>query len=83
MQIEEYRPFTLSEWLRRYNLGDIVVLRLKGGDFPRHSLFVEYLENDDIIVLGNKTFTFQDLFIKFELSDERSGEWVPFGVMKK
>ena len=77
---KKYRPFTLEEWLKRFSLGDEVVLRPNDGSGgPIHSLFVEY--NDDVITLGRRAFTFMDLFIRYELFDDI--KWVPFGRMEE
>ena len=78
---KKYRPFTLEEWLRKFSLGDEVVLRPSDGSGePIHSLFVEYSENDEVITLGRRAFTFMDLFIRYELFDD--SKWVPFGQME-
>lgn len=79
---KKYRPFTLEEWLRKFSLGDEVILRPSDGSGePIHSLFVEYPENDEVITLGRRAFTFMDLFIRYELFDD--SKWVPFGQMEE
>ena len=76
---EKYRPFTIEEWLYRYILGNIVTFRPKNSSKPIHAIFTEWLEHEEVVALGSRVFTFEELFEKYELLDELTGEWTPFG----
>ena len=73
-----YRPYTLSEFLNHYSLGDEVIVRHKEDKNIKHKLFTEFMENNDAVRLGSHYYTLQDLYDRYEFY---TGEgWKPFGV---
>lgn len=79
---KEFRPYTLQEFLDRFHIGEVIVVRSKATpNTMYHVLFVGYLENSKNemnIILGQYRFSLQELFS----SHDRfyNGRWVPFGV---
>lgn len=87
--IEEFRPYTLSEWKRNHPLGTEVVFRKKRKDLESaestkpvmHRVFLGYDEGNvdsEMIHLGYSAFTLETLFEKYEIYED--GTWKPFGV---
>lgn len=74
----KYRPYTLTEFVNTYSLGDEVVMRSKNNPTVTHVLFIEYEEGKDDVRLGQCWYTFMILFNNYELYID--GEWKPFGV---
>lgn len=77
---KEYRPYTLTEFINEYSLGDEVIVRRKDNiDSIKHRLFIEYEEGTIEVRLGSMWHTLEELFNKYELY---TGEgWKPFGVI--
>lgn len=77
---KKYRPYTLTEFVNTYSLGDEVIMRTKDNSTNRHVLFTEYEEGKgrDDVRLGQYWYTFMILFNNYEIY---TGEgWKPFGV---
>lgn len=75
---EKYRPYTLTEFVNTYSLGDEVIMRSKDNSTIKHVLFIEYEEGGDDVRLGQYWYTFMVLFNNYEIY---TGEgWKPFGV---
>lgn len=75
-----YRPYTLSEFVNQFSLGDEIIVRLKDKEKISHKLFVEHDENDDddMVCLGSVWYDLVELYDGFEIY---TGEgWKPFGV---
>lgn len=77
---KKYRPYTLTEFVNTYSLGDEVIIRTKDNSTNRHVLFTEYEEGKgrDDVRLGQYWYTFMILFNNYELYID--GEWKPFGI---
>lgn len=73
---KEYRPFTLKEFLRTFNIGDLIELRRKDNGEVKHAMFIEYVE--DNVMIGIHRFTLPFLFENYELLF--NGCWKPFGI---
>lgn len=76
----KYRPYTLTEFVNTYSLGDEVIIRTKDNFTNRHVLFTEYEEGKgrDDVRLGQYWYTFMILFNNYEIY---TGEgWKPFGI---
>lgn len=75
---KEYRPYTLTEFVNTYSLGDEVIMRSKDNPTVKHVLFVEYEEGKDDVRLGQCWYTFMILFNNYEIYTGKG--WKPFGV---
>lgn len=77
---KEYRPYTLTEFVNEYSLGDEIILRRKDNrNSIKHRLFIEYAEDEKQVYLGYVWHTLEELFNNYELY---TGEgWKPFGVI--
>ena len=83
VEIKQYRPLTIDEFLNRFDIGEVIVFRSKAMlDYVLHLLFVGYVENgkenDMNIILGQHRYSLQELFSSYEYSD--GDNWFPFGV---
>ena len=83
VEIKQYRPLTIDEFLNRFDIGEVIVFRSKAmPDYVLHLLFDGYMEtgkeNDTSIILGQHRFSLQELFGSYEYSD--GDNWFPFGV---
>lgn len=76
---KKWRPFTLDEFRARFPLLSPVTIRRKANGDPRTFCFIGY-HADSRIILGNDWYSFDDLFIDYELKDKDG--WTPFGVEK-
>ena len=80
---KKYRPYTIEEFC---NEGfEIVVFREKNR--PSHESHVRYngyrkYDNVYKVILGNISYTLNDLFEDFEYLDD-DGTWKPFGAEEK
>lgn len=79
---KKFRPYTLDEFLDRFHIGEVIVVRSKATpNTMYHVLFVGYLENgknEMNIILGQYRFSLQELFSSHE--HFYNGRWKPFGV---
>lgn len=77
---KKYRPYTLTEFVNTYSLGDEVIIRTKDNSTNRHVLFTEYEEGKgrDDVRLGQYWYTFIILFNNYELCTDEG--WKPFGL---
>lgn len=83
VEIKQYRPLTIDEFLNRFDIGEVIVFRSKAmPDYVLHVLFDGYVENgkdnEVSIMLGHHRYSLQDLFTSYEYSD--GDNWFPFGV---
>ena len=83
VEIKQYRPLTIDEFLNRFDIGEVIVFRSKVmPNIVCHVLFDGYMEtgkeNDTSIILGQHRFSLQELFGSYEYSD--GDNWFPFGV---
>ena len=76
----KYRPYTLTEFVNTYSLGDEVIMRIKNDPTIKHVLFVEYAEDGDDVRLGQYWYTFMVLFNNYETYTSEG--WKPFGVLE-
>ena len=85
---KKYRPFSLDEFLKIFNTGDLVEFRYKDSDEVKCAMFTGYITDVDRIddktpgsceiMLGIFHYSLLDLFKDFERF--YNGEWQPFGV---
>lgn len=76
---KKYRPYTLTEFVNEYSLGDEIILRRKDNrNSIKHRLFIEYAEDEKEIYLGYVWHTLKDLFNNYEVYTSKG--WKPFGV---
>lgn len=81
---KKYRPYTLTEFVNTYSLGDEIILKIKANNRIEHKLFIEYIEDAKNIntrmniCLGGFYYSLKDLFDKSELYTSEG--WKPFGV---
>ena len=77
---KKYRPYTLTEFVNEYSLGDEVIVRKKDGSCGiEHKLFTEYIEGDEDVCFSDFWYALDILFNEYELY---TGEgWKPFGVI--
>lgn len=76
----KYRPYTINEFLKRFKLGDSIILRRKGSDTYEELLFTGY--SGENVHLGACVFGFNSLFNSYEFGIHYD-EFVPFGVLKE
>ena len=87
-QEKKYRPFSLNEFLKIFDIGDIVEFRNKNCDEFYRVMFIGYITNSNRsmdekpgeidVMLGNYLYSLSHLFEDYELFFE--DEWQPFGV---
>lgn len=77
---EEYRPYTLSEWIEQHEIGDIIHYRSKsdGTELLHMYLGTRHTQESVKITLGDSSYSLECLFEDYEI--EVNGEWLPFGV---
>lgn len=73
-----YRPFTLDEFVNKFSLGDEIILKQKENGKIFHKIFMEFEENVNDIRVGSIWYSFQMLFVNYELYTSEG--WKPFGV---
>ena len=76
----KYRPYTINEFLKKFKLGDSIVIRYKGNDTYQELLFTGY--SKDYVHLGASVFGFNSLFESYEFGIHYD-EFVPFGVLEE
>ncbi len=84
-QEKQYRPYTIDEFLDRFDIGEVIVFRNKAmPEYVCHVLFVGYVEdsknNGMNIILGQYRFSLKELFSSYEYCDGDSDDWLSFGV---
>ena len=82
-QEKQYRPYTIDEFLDRFDIGEVIVFRSKAmPDYVLHLLFAGYVENgkdnEVAIILGIHRYSLQDLFTSYEY--DGGDNWLSFGV---
>ena len=85
---KKYRPYSIAEFLKLYQVGDIVEFRAKNCDEFYRAMFIGYITNSNRsmdekpgeidVMLGNYLYSLSHLFEDHELFFE--DEWQPFGV---
>lgn len=76
----KYRPYTIDEFLKKFKLGDSIIIRYKGNDTYQELLFTGY--SKDYVHLGASVFCFNSLFKCYEFGIHYD-EFVPFGVLEE
>lgn len=87
---KKYRPFSIEEFLKIFNTGDLVEFRYKDSDEFKCAMFTGYITDveriDDKtpgaceVMLGIFHYSLFSLFEECELF--YNGEWQPFGVIE-
>lgn len=85
---QEFRPFTLDEFNAIYQIGDLITFRSKNGTLKIVGSYSGYavLNNDYMtpsdcgINIGSKYYSLQTFFNDYELFNEESESWQPFGT---
>lgn len=77
---KKYRPYSLSEWIEQYEIGDIIHYRCKSdGTELRHMyLGTRHRSEYKMITLGDASYSLERLFEEYEI--EVDGDWLPFGM---
>ena len=85
---KKYRPYSLEEFLKIFDVGDQIDFRYKDTDDVKHAMFTGYITDvkriDDKtpgaceVMLGVFHYSLLDLFKDFERF--YNGRWWPFGV---
>lgn len=77
---KKYRPYSLSEWIEQYEIGDIIHYRCKsdGTELLHMYLGTRHRPESVKITLGDASYSLECLFEDYEI--EVNGEWKPFGV---
>lgn len=85
---KKYRPFSLDEFFNIFEIGDLIVFKMKNDDEVKCAMFTGYLTDVERIddktpgavelMLGIFHYSLSSLFEDFELLYH--GEWQPFGV---
>ena len=76
----KYRPYTIDTFLKKFKLGDSIILRRKGSDTYEELLFTGY--SGENVHLGACVFGFNSLFNFYEFGIHYD-EFVPFGVLEE
>ena len=86
---KKYRPFSLDEFFNIFEIGDLIVFKMKNDDEVKCAMFTGYLTDVERIddktpgavelMLGIFHYSLSSLFEDFELLYH--GEWQPFGVL--
>lgn len=86
---KKYRPFSLEEFFNIYEVGDLIVFKMKNTDEVKCAMFTGYITDVERIddktpgavelMLGIFHYSLFSLFEDFELLYD--GEWQPFGVI--
>ena len=71
----KYRPYTIDTFLKKFKLGDSIILRRKGSDTYEELLFTGY--SGENVHLGACVFGFNSLFNFYEFGIHYD-EFVPF-----
>ena len=77
---KKYRPYTIDTFLKKFKLGDSIILRYKGSDTYEELLFTGY--SRDAVNLGAHVFHFNTLFNGYEFGIHYD-DFVPFGVLEE
>ena len=83
VEIKQYRPLTIDEFLNRFDIGEVIVFRSKAmPDYVLHLLFAGYVENgkdnEVAIILGQHRYSLNDLFTNYEY--DGGDNWFNFGA---
>ena len=86
---KKYRPFSLDEFFNIFEVGDLIVFKMKNTDEVKCAMFTGYITDVERIddktpgavelMLGIFHYSLLSLFEDFELLYH--GEWQPFGVI--
>ena len=86
---KKYRPYTLEEFSNIFEIGDLIVFKMKNDDEVKCAMFTGYLTDVERIddktpgavelMLGIFHYSLSSLFEDFELFYD--SEWQPFGVL--
>lgn len=86
---KKYRPFSLEEFLKIFDVGDQIGLRSKDNGEVKHAMFVGYTDDffanntdrsdgKNDVMIGIYRFSLSYLFENYDLYFE--DEWQPFGI---
>ena len=85
---KKYRPFSLEEFFNIFEVGDLIVFKMKNTDEVKCAMFTGYITDVERIddktpgavelMLGIFHYSLFSLFEDFELLYH--GEWQPFGI---
>ena len=85
---KKYRPFSLDEFFNIFEVGDLIVFKMKNTDEVKCAMFTGYITDVERIddktpgavelMLGIFHYSLFSLFEDFELLYH--GEWQPFGI---
>ena len=74
---KKYRPFSLEEFLKIFDVADQIEFRNKDNGEVKHTMFIGYAKDD--VMIGIYRFSLSYLFENYELFFE--DKWQPFGVI--
>lgn len=87
----KYRPYSLEEFFNIFEIGDLIVFKMKNDDEVKCAMFTGYITDVERIddktpgavelMLGIFHYSLSSLFEDFELFDGK--EWQPFGVLEE
>ena len=87
---KKYRPFSLEEFFNIFEVGDLIVFKMKNTDEVKCAMFTGYITDVERIddktpgavelMLGCFHYSLLDLFKDYELFFE--DKWQPFGVIE-
>ena len=70
VEIKQYRPLTIDEFLNRFDIGEVIVFRSKA--------MPDYVLNEVAIILGQHRYSLNDLFTNYEY--DGGDNWFNFGA---
>lgn len=88
----KYRPFSLEEFLKIFDVGDQIGFRCKDNGEVKYAMFVGYtdgffadntdkIDGENDVMIGIYRYSFSYLFENYDLYFE--DEWQPFGVLEE
>lgn len=88
----KYRPFSLEEFLKIFDIGDQIGFRSKDNGEVKYAMFVGYIDDffadntdrsdgENDVMIGIYRFSLSYLFENYDLYFE--DEWQPFGVLEE
>ena len=76
---KKYRPFSLEEFLKIFDIGDQIEFRCKDNGEVKHTMFIGYADDD--VMIGIYRYSLSYLFENYEL--QYLGHWQPFGILEE
>lgn len=77
---KEYRPYTINEFYEMFQMGEPIRYRRKGDVLVRCLILNRYADSEGTVYIGNILYTLDELFNRYELYEDYTEDFKPFGV---